>query len=185
LKRSAISWWQAASLVGEVDGDEPGALVVGDGRVEGEAGLLGAVDEDVREGEVVGADAREADRVEVLVGGPGGVVGGHRRGAGEEVAVVAGVADRRGLERERGVVAHPAGEAGPEALAQGGLHPHEGGAGAAAQPLVAAADGDVDVPVEHVDRDAAGGLVDVDHDERADLVGAPQIALTSCRAPET
>src|SRR5206468_12403211 len=76
------------------------------------------------------------------------------------------------LECERTRVALPADEGRLEPLGEVGTHVQPARTRAAAEPLDAAAGGEVDAERRHVERQDAGALVAVEHDVRATFVRA-------------
>ena len=99
---------------------------------------------------------------------PRGVEGRDVRRAVQEPPGVVAPVERRG-ERERPGVRHPAGQARGEPIPELGPDPEERRPGAAAEPLQAAADVDVDPQRRDVDGDRADGLIAVDDRDGADL----------------
>ena len=116
------------------------------------------------------ADPLDADLFDQVVAGGGRVERGHVGGAGEK-ARRAGCVAHLLLERERRLVGLPARVARLEQLGEIGTNVEPAVARPAAEPLDRAADGEVDVQGRQVERDDAGGLVGVEDDMRASLVG--------------
>ena len=120
--------------------------------------------------ERIGADPLDADLFDQVVTGSGRVERGDVRGAGEK-ARRAGCVAHLLLERERRLVGLPAGVARLEQRGEIGADVQPAVARPAAEPLDRAADGEVDVQGRQVERDDAGGLVGVEDDVGARLVG--------------
>ncbi len=96
-----------------------------------------------------------------------------RRRAGDEAADALG-GRVAGAHQERVGVAHPALDRLGELALEPGVDVAEGRrAGAAVEVLVAAADGEIDVPLVERDRDRTGGVAQVPEDQRARVVGDP------------
>src|SRR5712692_11587104 len=113
--------------------------------------------------------ARDADVLDDVVACRRRVQCGNVRRAGEEAADARRVLELR-LECERARVTLPADEGRLETFSEIGAHVQPASAGAAAQPLDAPADGEVDSEAGQIDRYYAGGLVAVEYDVCADLV---------------
>ncbi len=117
------------------------------------------------------ADPVDADLLDHVVAGTRRVQRGHVRRPRQEAPHAGRVLELR-LERERARVALPADERRLEPLREIRPDVQPACAGPAAQPLDAAADGEVDVERGEVERDDAGRLVAIEHDVCADLVRA-------------
>jgi hypothetical protein len=153
--------------------DEHGAAAPG--RVAGASDLaprlVQELDQERRERERALADPLHPDLLDHVVARRRGVERRHVRRAGEKAAHARRVLEL-GLEVERARVALPADEGRLEPLGEVGPHVQPARPGAAAEPLDAAADGEVDVEGRQVDRDDPGRLVAVEDDVRARVVGA-------------
>ena len=134
-------------------------------------GGVGEVDQEVGLAERVGPDPLDADLLDQVVAGRRGVERGDVRRAGEEARRAGGVAHLL-LEGEGRLVGLPAGVGRLEPLGEVGADVEPAVAGAAAEPLDRAADGEVDVQRGHVERDDPGRLVGVEDHVRARLVRA-------------
>ena len=140
------------------------------------------VDEQLRQDERALANAADADFFDHVVARGRGVQRGHVRRAGEEAPRALRVLEL-GLEGKRARVPLPADERRLEPLGEIGAHVQPPGAGAAAQPLHAAADREVDVELGDVERHDACRLVAIEHDVGADLVRAPDDRLDVLNLP--
>ena len=141
-----------------------------------EAGGVEQVDQELRERERALADPVDADLLDHVVARGRRVERRHIRRAREEAPRAGGVLELR-LERERARVALPADERRLEALGEIGPDVEPARARAAAEPLDAAADSEVDVERGDVERHDARRLVAVEHDVRTNLVRAPDDRL--------
>src|SRR5690606_30416516 len=160
---------------GAPDGDvAAAALRVARGdHVDGEGGepVVDQVEGEVGEGEGLGTDGVDAGLLEQVEGGEQGHGGEDRRGAGHELARARG-GDVAGTHGERVDAAHPAldrlAQPAVQAAAQVG---ERGGARAAVEELVGAADGEVDAPLVEGERDGAGRVAQVEQHVGARGVG--------------
>ena len=141
-----------------------------------EAGLVEQTDEQLGLANGIGADPLDADLLDQVIAGRGGVERGHVRRSGQEARGAPGERHLRG-ERERALVRLPAGERRLEPVGEVGPYVQPACARPAAQPLDASADGEVDLERGHVQRDGACRLVGVEDDVRAGLVRAPHDRL--------
>src|SRR5713101_1688075 len=109
------------------------------------------VDQELRQVERALANARDADVLDDVVACRRRVQCGNVRRAGEEAADARRVLELR-LECERARVTLPADEGRLETFREIGAHVQPASAGAAAQPLDAPADGEVDSEAGQIDR---------------------------------
>ena len=157
--------------VGDVDGDGPAAPL---GRARAphlEPGRVREVDQELRLAQRVRPDAIDADLLDQVVARGAGEVRRHVGRPGEEARGAGGEAHLL-LEAERRLVRLPARERRLEPLGEVGPDVEPPVAGAAAEPLHRAADGEVDAERGHVERDDPGRLVAVEDHVRPDLVRA-------------
>ena len=155
--------------VGHADDDRP-AAALGLARADDlEPGLVEQAHEQLGLPHGVVADPVDADLLDDVVARRRRVERRHVRCAGQEAPRACRVLEL-GLEAERPRVRLPADERRLERLGQVGADVEPAGARAAAQPLDAPADREVDVQRGHVERHGADRLVGVEHDVRADLV---------------
>src|SRR5262245_17492875 len=136
-----------------------------------EAGLVEQVDEQLCLAHRVLSDPVDADLLDQVVAGGGGVQRGHVRSAREEAGSALGVLELR-FEAERSRVRLPAHEGRLERLDEIGANVEPAVARPAAQPFDAAADGEVDVERGDVQWNDPGGLIRIEHDVSADIVSA-------------
>ena len=119
----------------------------------------------------VAANAIDADLLDQVVARGGCIEGRHVGGPGEEARAAVRVLELR-LEAEWAGVRLPADECRLEHLGEIRPDVEPAVSRAAAQPLDAAADREVDVQRCNIERHDSGGLISVEDDVRADLVCA-------------
>ena len=136
------------------------------------ARVVGQPDQEVGERERALADPVDADLLDHVVPGGGGVQGGHVRRPGQEARDPLRVLEL-GLERERPSMPLPADERGLELLDQVGADIQPPRPGAAAEPLDRASGRERDAEPADVQRHRSSRLVGVEEDVGTGLLGPP------------
>ncbi len=170
IPRSPSSLWHGG-MVGCRDRDGAAAPLGLARRDDGETGLVAEVDQELGEHERALADPRHTDLLDHVVAGRRRVERGDVRRAGEKAPRACGVLELR-LEGERPGMSLPADERGLEPFRDVRPHVEPARARAAAEPLDAAADGEVDAELGQVERHDARRLVAVEHHGGTDLAGS-------------